>query len=254
MNQEEFITFIFSEEEITWKQSLFELVRREQMDPWDIDIGVIAGKFLDFINKLKEMDFRITGKMVLAAALLLRLKSLKLLGSDLEELDRLIAGNTVTEDEFYDELEQQKQKNQTGKWEGQPLIPRTPQPRQRKVSIYDLVNALEQALEVKKRRIMNSIPAYEHVVPDRKIEISVVIDDVYKAIVEHYRTQNEKLTFSMLLPGEERIDKIYTFIPLLHLSNQRKIDLEQEAPFAEIRVLLLGAKGQTDQEVNAAIS
>src|SRR3989344_5635587 len=38
------------------------------------------------------------------------------------------------------------------------LIPRTPQPRQRKVSIYDLVEALERELEVKKRRLLHSIP------------------------------------------------------------------------------------------------
>ncbi len=256
MDNDQFMTLIFEEEEIMWKQTLMELVRSEQMDPWNINISVLAVKFLEFLQKMKELDFRVTGKMVLAAALLLRLKSVRLLGADLDELDRLIAGEGMSEDEFYDELEAQKRKkNGPQPWENQPLIPRTPQPRERKVSIYDLVGALEKALEVKKRRIMNSIPSYDHVIPDKKIEISVVIKDMYQAIVNHFDTQKEApLTFSMLLTGEERMDKVFTFIPLLHLSNQQKIELQQDEPFAEINVVLRAVGAQTEKEVDSALS
>ncbi len=254
MDNEGFMTFIFSEEEITWKQTLMELVRTEKMDPWDIDISILAGKFLDVINKLQQLDFRITGKMVLAAAVLLRLKSVRLIGADLEELDRLIAGETMTEEEFYDELEQsQKTKPGAAPWEGQPLIPRTPQPRQRKVSIYDLVNALERALEVKKRRIMNSIPSYHHEVPEQSVQISLIIKNLYDTITTHFeKNQGQQLTFSMLIPGETKRDKIYTFIPLLHLSHQQKVELQQDKPFAEITIFLKGMQAHTEQETKIA--
>ena len=33
-------------------------------------------------------------------------------------------------------------------------------------------------------------------------------------------------------------DKVFTFIPLLHLTNQRKIDLNQENHFGEIEIVL----------------
>ena len=52
------------------------------------------------------------------------------------------------------------------------------------------------------------------------------------------KTLKEKLTFTKLLPSESREDKVHTFIPLLHLAQQNKIELVQETPFGEIEVLL----------------
>ena len=56
----------------------------------------------------------------------------------------------------------------------------------------------------------------------------------------------EKLSFSKLLPPRaKKEDKVFTFIPLLHLTNQRKIDLEQREHFGDIEVFL-----RTQQEIN----
>ena len=52
------------------------------------------------------------------------------------------------------------------------------------------------------------------------------------------KTLKEKLTFTKLLPSESKEDKVHTFIPLLHLAQQNKIELVQETPFGEIEVLL----------------
>ena len=51
-------------------------------------------------------------------------------------------------------------------------------------------------------------------------------------------TIKDKLTFAKLLPSESKEDKVYTFIPLLHLAQQHKIELVQDSPFGEIKVLL----------------
>ncbi|MEK6828202.1 MAG: segregation/condensation protein A [Nanoarchaeota archaeon] len=48
----------------------------------------------------------------------------------------------------------------------------------------------------------------------------------------------DKLTFSKLLPSESKEDKVHTFIPLLHLAQQSKIELVQDIPFGEIQILL----------------
>src|SRR3989338_7253390 len=91
-------------DEITWQGILYELVKTEQMDPWEIDISLIAHKYLETIRKLKEHDFRVSGKMVLAASILLKLKSTRLVGEDITELDRLISGaNEDDEDELVED-------------------------------------------------------------------------------------------------------------------------------------------------------
>ena len=222
-------------DEITWQTIIYELVKSEQMDSWDIDVSILAQKYIDMLRNLKEHDFRISGKVLLAAAILLKMKSTKLVGEDLSELDRLLIG---VEEEM-EELGLDETSEITKLDEITLLIPKTPQPRKRKVSIFDLVEALERALEVKKRRLLHSIPPLNLEAPKKKRDITQVIRDVYGRIKSFFFSAlKDKLTFSKLLPSESKEDKVYTFIPLLHLAQQNKIELVQEMPFGEIEVML----------------
>jgi segregation and condensation protein A len=215
------------------------------MDPWDIDVSILAQKYIDMLRTLKEHDFRVSGKVLLAAAILLKMKSNKLVGEDLTELDRLLIGVEEELEELgFDET------SHIPKLDEIPtLIPKTPQPRKRKVSIFDLVEALERALEVKKRRLLHSIPPLNLEAPKKKRDITQVIRDVYGRIKSFFiSTLSGKLTFSKLLPSESKEDKVYTFIPLLHLAQQNKIELVQEQPFGEIQVLLKKKQEESKME------
>lgn len=222
-------------DEITWQGIIYELVKSEQMDPWDIDVSLLTQKYIVMLKTLKEHDFRVSGKVVLAAAILLKMKSHKLVGEDLTELDKLLIGVEEQIDELgFDESSQIEKLTEIP-----ALIPRTPQPRKRKVSIFDLVVALERALEVKKRRLLHSIPPMNLEAPKKKRDITEIIREVYFKIRTFFmKTLKEKLTFTKLLPSESKEDKVHTFIPLLHLAQQNKIELVQETPFGEIEVLL----------------
>ena len=66
--------------------------------------------------------------------------------------------------------------------------------------------------------------------PQRKIDILEVIRDIYHKI-NYYTNKNpdQKLTYARLLPPKAgKHEKVYTFIPLLHLETQQKIEMEQE--------------------------
>lgn len=249
-SEQQIFQLVFEEEDIAWQSMLYELVRTEQMDPWDIDISVIANKFLEMLKKMKEMDLRVPGKVLLASAILLKLKTKRLIETDLVELDRLIAGTEeVTEEEFYDELEEQFERGGKASIDDHRLIPRTPQPRKRKVSIYDLVDALRQALEVKRRRVERSIPELTMEVPKRSIVMTRVIRDMYTKIKTFfYSNKGKRLTFTQLIPSPSREDKVLTFIPLLHLANQRKVYLDQQEHFGEIEILMQ-AKKEIEKEL-----
>ena len=233
---ERIFSILFSKaDEVTWQSIIYELVKSEQMDQWDIDVSILAQKYIDMLRSLKEHDFRVSGKVLLAAAILLKMKSNKLVGEDLSELDRLLIG---VEDEM-EELGFDETSAIPKLGEIPTLIPRTPQPRKRKVSIFDLVEALERALEVKKRRLLNSIPPLNLEAPKKKRDITEIIRDVYgRNNSFFFSALKDKLTFSELLPSESKEDKVYTFIPLLHLAQQNKIELVQESHFGEIQVLL----------------
>ena len=100
-SHERVFDIILKEDELNWKELIYDLVRKENMDPWDINISHLAERFLVMLRDFKETDFRISGKMVLTSSLLLKIKSDRLLMDDLTALDNLIQGNV--EDEFLEE-------------------------------------------------------------------------------------------------------------------------------------------------------
>ena len=58
-----------------WKQILVDVVKKEDIDPWDVNISVLTDKFMSKLNEMKKFDFRIPANAILASSILLRLKS-----------------------------------------------------------------------------------------------------------------------------------------------------------------------------------
>lgn len=251
------LQFLFEKDDVTWKSILYELVKSEQMNPWDIDLSLLSKRYIETLKQMKQMDFRISGKVLLAAALLLKIKSQHLLEHGVDELDRLLARTTEPEYDpgFFSEFSQDLFKVAQHLESDQPhLIPRTPQPRQRKITIYDLAEALQQALEVSKRKLERQYPTVKLTIPKRTFDITQVIRDVYTRIKTYFhQNHNQPLLFTQLLPnGATKQDKAYTFIPLLHLDNQRKINLLQEQHFSDINIELTKIKKEVDKELGIA--
>ncbi len=245
---------IFNEDEVTWQSMIYKLVKEENMNPWDVNISQLSKKFLEKLKTLKKMDFRISGKAILAAAILLRIKSRRLVGEDFDNLDRLIAMNDEPDEDIFDEIEGQfledieeyENKDAGGFKKNYELTPKTPLPRKRKVSVYDLVDALHKALEVKKRRTnrLASQNKTDVEVPEKQKDITLVIQEVYEQIINHIEERKlKKLTFSNFLPeNSTKNEKVATFTPLLYLDSQRKIELYQEKHLAEIEITLNRSK------------
>ncbi|GIU69662.1 MAG: hypothetical protein KatS3mg002_0898 [Candidatus Woesearchaeota archaeon] len=225
---------LFVEDELSWKDLIYKLIEEENMDPWDIDISILSQKFLEMLKKLKELDFRISGKMVLASAILLKMKSDILLEQDIAKFNNMI--NNVEENMPLDNMD-----NNTGNnaIEMPKIYPKTPQPRKRKVSVYDLVNALEKALEVesKRRRYYADNKKINITIPEKNFDLGKAMTSVYQKVEKHYSKKNTRLlTFEDLIISDSKKDKVLTFVPLLHLDTLRKIDLEQENHFDTIFV------------------
>ena len=247
--QEKIFELLVNNDDIQWQTILYDLVKTEQMDPWDVNISTLTHKYIEIIKMLKEANLRLSGKVLLASAILLKIKSNQFMSVDMLALDQLIKGPEEIYEEYDDlgeagvyDIEAARRRIASGEYR---LIPKTPQPRRRKVSIYDLVNALEKAMEVRKRRILRTIPEYEKQLklPKRGIDMGKAIKDIYTRIGEFFKkNKGQELTFKMLLESEERQEKIKTFMPLLYLTNQRRIDMEQQEHFGEIRIKLLNRK------------
>lgn len=234
-HHENIYDMLVNEEEITWRSIIFELIKTEKMDPWDVNVSQLSKRYISTLKKLKEMNLQLSGKVLLCAALLLRIKSTKLVGDDMMEFDRLLSSGENTEELYGDDDFVNKELGLPQGPRDMTLLPRTPQPRTRKVSVYDLIDALAVALNVRRRRILNKIKVNELTGPEKTLDLTVLMDDLFLDVIgylEHYGTQ--KIAFSELCPGGSAADKVYTFIPLLHMTNARKTDLEQKEHFGEI--------------------
>jgi len=250
LTSEKVFNVLFVEDELSWKDMIYALIEQENMNPWDIDISLLSQKFLEMLRKLKELDFRISGKMVLASAVLLKMKSDVLIDEDIAHFDEMMNGT-----------EENMPLDDAGRpvfdANGRPqLYPRTPQPRKRKVSIFDLVQALEKALEVENRRKKFKPNTKKLVLklPEKHFDLGKSMQTVYGKVETHYKNKKNKdriLTFDELVIGGSKQDKVLTFIPLLHLDNLRKVDLEQEKHFAQISVKLAVPKTEKEETENS---
>jgi len=229
--QDKLFEMLMDKDEITWQSLIYDLVKTEQMNPWDIDISLLSNKYLEVVRKLQEVNFFISGKMLLASAILLKIKCKKLVDEDLFNFDCYLFNKEV-------EVEDLEEVEVEGDFDVM-LIPKTPHPRKRKVSVDDLIGALTKALEVDKRRTMRKIrerEVDEIVVPDKKLDVVGKIKDIYSQIKE-FLSVKERMMFSELVKSEERMDKISVFAPLIHLASD-KIDLKQEFHFDDIEIYL----------------
>lgn len=238
--QKTVMNVLFDKDEISWKNLIFTLIETNQMDPWDIDISKIAVEFIKMLKKLNELNFHISGKVVLASAILLKLKSRKFIEDDIAALDNLINSQYNEEESILEDspiIEDRKEREIPSR-----LIPKTPQPRKKKVSVYDLINALEKAIEVEVRRKsiieITRKPSIKIKISEK--DISDIMDELYTVIKNYYAKNDEILTFDKLLPTNSKEDKVMTFVPLLHLDFQGRIDMIQKQHFGIINIRLMG--------------
>lgn len=227
--QDKLLDMLLQENEITWQTIIYDLVKTEKMDPWDIDISILTKRYIETIKKLQEHNFFISGKVLLASAILLKIKSNKLLTDYIAQFDNQLFAK---EEDLLEEVVEMEQEDIPR------LLIKTPQARKRKVTINDLMVALKKALDVDKRREfkkLQEIPIRRAEIPTKKFDIGQLIKTIYQKILNFFKKQ-EVITFSQLIPSEKKEDKITTFIPLLHLDKDSKINLSQNEHFGEIYI------------------
>ncbi len=246
VGQEQIHGLLFGEQ-LSWRAIIYDLINTEQLDPWDVDLSLLVNKYLEKIKELEEANFFVSSKVLLAAALLLRVKSEILLNYHLSSLDEILFGKKEESRKYVQERIELDD-------DVPGLIVRTPLPRFKKVSLEELMQALGKAIQTENRRIGKIVLArqmeYEMGVnlPKNRINIKDEIRKVYLKLKEIFAEKEEKVAFSKFV-GQDSKDRVATFIPLLHLDQQHKVWLEQEGHFDEIWILLKSAYEKQNKEI-----
>ena len=175
---------------------------------------------------MKELDLRVSARAILAASILVRMKSEALLYADSEE--------------------EEEKKEERIRVDVEPLAP----PLRRVERYYtfdDLVEALMDALEEAekrkpRKRKREEIDEEVFVVDDFRVDIEKHVNKLYEIVRKLYAETGKPINFWDLVfdPAPKYVAR--TFLYLLFLANMGKVDLIQEEPFGEILVVPLGGR------------
>jgi len=177
----------------------------------------------------------VSSKVLVVCSLLLRIKSEVLINRYIKDLDDILFNNKKQDEKVEFDLSDLENEDIP------VLLPRTPLPRFRKISIQELMSALNKAMETETRRTVRKErekEIYERAqlfMPKKGPGLAQRIKDVHERIKSIFQKQ-EKIAFTEFA-GLEKEKRIYHFIPLLHLDTQSKLWLEQERYLEEIWIL-----------------
>ena len=221
--------------EIGWQEIIYDLINTEQLDPWNIDIMILSDKYLEKIAEIEEADFFVSSKVLLAASLLLRIKSEILLNRYIKSIDDILFGKKESIKTQIERIELNEDIPE--------LIPRSPMPRFRKVSLKELMESLNKAIITENRRIKkeivikNTLRESSFSLPKRKFSIKDKIKEIYHNLTSWFKEKDkDAITFNEFAKNKE--EKIISFLPLLYLEDQKKIWLDQKNPFEDINIWL----------------
>ena len=213
-----------------WKALLTDIVKAEGMDPWNIDVTRLAGSYLEKINAMSKIDFRIPANAVLCSSILIRFKS--------------DCWTLYPQEEFEDQLEE------NSNWEyiidGQRVPELDPARRitRRRITIDDLILAVEKVMDKERKRALKEGVRID--VPQELMSIAFEESEDFEKMTEAIYSRvlasadDHMAMFSRIVSGATKADTIMTLVPLLHLATRGRLGMFQEQVFGEIFIVLPG--------------
>ena len=220
---------------------LLHLVKKEEVDIWEVNLTRIATQFIEYIELMRELDLEVAGEFLVMASTLMFIKSRELLpadqqiqaeGEDEEEDPRWELIRRLVE---YKKFKDAAGQLQTREVEQESIYPRQPAkpefgsdraPTKPEVSLFDLINAVSQVLARFQQR-SGPREIYED-----KWTVSEKIEHLRKRIAER-----ASFRFSELFEHTtSRSEVVATFLALLELIRLKVLAVVQPAAFGEIEI------------------
>lgn len=238
-------------QELDGIEILVSLAKTGKVDPWNIDIVDVTDKYLTQLFQMKAQNLRLTGRTLLFAAILLRLKSNILENIDINEFE---AQEQFDQFELNDdgfEAEYEPEYNTSNVISIDEVLQRRTSVRlnrNRVVTLKDLIRQLEfyemidkkQSLKNAHERAKRRVRSYANLSPDDIVNLA---HDEY---IEN-GVQRLKENLAQIFMKESRIelneltllgmDKIAAYISLLFLSAESDYELVQDEFYSDLYVI-----------------
>lgn len=208
---------------VTWKELLLEMLDTKQLDPWDIDISAMVDGYISVVRQMKILDLRVPANIILAASILLRMKSDGFSVFE-EPVEEMPIDQNGLEQRIPPEIPNLIQKNRL-------------QPH-RKITLTELMDALGAAIKQEEKKMyIKELDAPIQISVSQDIDAR--IENLYTKINRHI--DHLKMTTFNILSTEYQTTEsklLDLFIPLLFLAQSAKVNIIQEEFFGELIIKL----------------
>ena len=220
---------------------LLYLIKKNEIDIYNIPIALITQQYLDYLNIIKSLNLDLAGEYLVMASTLIHIKSRLLLPVQ-DDLSEDESEEDPRADLVKQLLEYQAFKEAASTLSHRPILERdvftrsAVLPEEKKiradgddelieVSIFELIEALHQIVSRMDQKDLLEIDL-------EKLSLTEIINDVMERL-----TREKSLTFEELL-GEKKDRRriVYTFLAMLELIKLKMIKAYQTAAFGAIRI------------------
>ena len=219
---------------------LCHLIDKNKMDIYDINLREITDQYIEYINKMEQMNLEVTSEFLVMSSTLLYLKSKHLLPKEQEDEEE------ITEEELIRRIiEYKKYKEITQKLKehfteySKRFYKRTEEielPKQKIEKKYncDIIPELyKNILQKNSEKINQNASNIEKIAITETYTVGDTVKEMYRALIKF-----KKFTFNKLFSIKKHNKKevVTAFSGLLEMSRRNKIITEQNKLFGNIEV------------------
>ena len=222
---------------------LLHLIKQSNIDIVDIEINEITKQYLDYINKMEELNINVAASYLVMAAELMEIKSKSLLPPTEEETNDEDEEVVSKENLINKLIEYQKYKDMISTFkemeqDRQNIYVKSPEKISNYVdelidnntdtSVDDLVDAFKKFLERidREKPITTKITTKEYSVKERKRNIRNILKE------------KQKVLFTDLFEEKNTGLIVVTFLSILEMTKEKEIIIKQDANFKDITIEL----------------
>ncbi len=243
---------------------LVDMARRGEIDPWNVDVVEVADKFLQELERAKKLDLRVSGRVLLYAAILVRMKA------DILAEEAVLENNLENNNENENEDKCENDENyiiedyppeigffendldytceiydidvDLQEFKSDEVISYLLSPRRkvrRFTTLKDLLAELKKAEKGKrkKEKVRKGDEVKRVIEIPHEEDMEDTIERIERELIKLFEVKGIVM-FSELVMNKRKSEMLSYFVSLLYLSFRKKIEIEQERIYEDDIVIL----------------
>jgi segregation and condensation protein A len=215
---------------------LLYLIKKDEIDIYDIPIARITEQYLEHIKIMHQLDIDVAGEFLVVAATLIHIKSKMLLPAEPSEILEVDSLDDPRQELVHRLLEHKKFKSAAEMLWTKAEVEREVFTRSQiesdkenpevSATVFDLIEVFKKLLEKRREQIEIEIGQDQFTMAQKIDEIKLIFED-----------QSEISVLDLLTATRSRSELVITLLAILELSKEYVIRLIQNEPFGDIRAI-----------------